>query len=60
MLTLEKIGRRLLNIDRLWSGDPDAAACKQSALREEVLKFIASGQCPDPVAFAKAVLGTDA
>ncbi len=55
-MTLQIIAQRLLTIESLWSGDPDAAQCKDSQLRHDVLTFIASGQCPDPAAFAAAVL----
>jgi hypothetical protein len=56
-MTFDELNERIALI-RACSDDPEAAHSREDDLRDDVLKFIASGHCLDPIEYAKRVLRT--
>jgi hypothetical protein len=56
-MTIEEIRREVEGI-RASRDDCESAHADEDSLHQAVLAFIASGECPDPAAFATAALET--
>lgn len=56
-LTLEEVRKTVDEIKR-EAGNPEVAHKWEDDLREDVLRYIASGECVDPASYAKEVLRT--
>lgn len=57
IMTLEDVARWVEGVRRM-ARDNEAAHGREDDCWKKTLRFIASGDCPDPVAFAAAALRT--